>query len=280
MDSFQPYLLPPGLSDPESATRSRARRRMQAPWRNAEVKFCSRLESIEANVTSILAMVQDIHQSSALSSVDETRRRMERLEALYVCSQPSVDEVLEKMLAPVSSAPYPVFDISTASMSSATSITDHNENSNEELVYSNHFEDSASSTDAINHEDINCIGDWRAMPNEGWLKIHGIFKKHRGVQMENLRANDEVQVVHQVRSADGRYILCVGEVYTFLELKGDHAKLKYVYEDGMTVLLEVRQQDLACFELQGDRFDAQQLSGFGRAACGVQYITPHNLTSE
>ena len=59
----------------------------------------TRLKTMEDTLAMLVNMVQDIHQSASLTSLEETRQRLDRLEAFYACSSPTVDEVLETVIA-------------------------------------------------------------------------------------------------------------------------------------------------------------------------------------
>eukprot|EP00930_Biecheleria_cincta_P002612 TRINITY_DN103617_c0_g1_i1.p1 TRINITY_DN103617_c0_g1~~TRINITY_DN103617_c0_g1_i1.p1 ORF type:complete len:721 (+),score=95.25 TRINITY_DN103617_c0_g1_i1:43-2163(+) len=56
------------------------------------------LESIETSISALIGMVQDIHQSAALTSVEETRLRLERLESFFTDPRRHPEDVLEKLL--------------------------------------------------------------------------------------------------------------------------------------------------------------------------------------
>ena len=53
-----------------------------------------RMQNIEVLLHDLVCLTQDVHQSTALLSIEETRQRLDRLEAFFVCSAPSVDDVL------------------------------------------------------------------------------------------------------------------------------------------------------------------------------------------
>lgn len=56
------------------------------------------LESIVTSIANLMCMVQDIHQSSALTSVEETRLRLERLETFFTDPRTSPGDMLEKLI--------------------------------------------------------------------------------------------------------------------------------------------------------------------------------------
>ena len=92
--------LPPGLhneTDPETATWSRARRRHAAAAREVATALNSKIDSMNACLGELILMVQDIHQGAALQNPcdRDLHSRVDRLETLYACTSPSVDEVLE-----------------------------------------------------------------------------------------------------------------------------------------------------------------------------------------
>ena len=90
----------PGLANSdgeyrESATHSRERRRVAMAVRHAvsevEALFMKRLQHLDDKMDKLLEAV------GRLAS-DATTDRVARLETLVVCTQPSVDEVLDSML--------------------------------------------------------------------------------------------------------------------------------------------------------------------------------------
>ena len=105
-------LLPPGLyhSEPESATWSRERRRRAAVYREFEGSIDSKLSLLRSHLDHKFGCIEkELDQmNTKLANVLDMlttghahllENKLQRLEALQVCVDPSVDEVLEEMLA-------------------------------------------------------------------------------------------------------------------------------------------------------------------------------------
>ena len=109
--SRPPALLPPGLcqSEPESATWSRERRRRTAVYREFEGSLDTKLLSLRSHLDNRLSFVEEKLDriSTKLANVLDVlttgharsmESKLQRLEALHVCIDPSVDDVLDEML--------------------------------------------------------------------------------------------------------------------------------------------------------------------------------------
>ena len=87
-------------SDPETATWSRARRRHAAVPRQVEGALNAKIDLVGTRMEVLIKMIQDLRQSSVFCGrgPHQLQHRGERMEAFFVCTSPSVDEVLEDML--------------------------------------------------------------------------------------------------------------------------------------------------------------------------------------
>ena len=190
---------PPGLSlsdsAPESATRSRERRRVALAVNHAisqvENAFMQRLQDLDDKLEQLLDIVGNL-------SSDRIVDRVRRLETLVVCTQPSVDDVLDSMLCKSKQGrDLPgVKDLqpTSASCSSTVSSVDTNQIYDKAVmfdIYDNlsdvgvQTDSSQDSQDLGAHgnehvceiEDVapTLVGDWRALPQESWCKLYTCF---------------------------------------------------------------------------------------------------------
>ena len=119
--------------------------------------------------------------------------------------------------------------------------------------------DGYDSQDCASLGNIDLIGEWQAIDDmlvpqmrRVAQSCHALLESHSATMEEpqELQVGEKIQVVEEVRSADEKLILCVGEVYEVLAFHDVFAQLEFMGDcrpDGTKIMTAVKHADLKCF---------------------------------
>ena len=106
---------------------------------------------------------------------------------------------------------------------------------------------------------IDLTGEWQAIDDTVGPQKERVagscrtcLQSHSAMMEEAqpMKIGDKVQVIEEVRSVDGKLILCIGEVYDVLAFKDGFAELEFMGDcmpDGSKIVTTIGKDGLKCF---------------------------------